>query len=69
MGAIYNPKNYFDMGRTVLWGMNLGQEVMQALRLGEIVTVLNLDLEPYSELLMDSWDVLREKLYISGGSK
>lgn len=57
----YSPKSHEDKGRTVESGRPLTPEEMQALRAGEILTVLSEDRSPYSRLLMDSYGTIREQ--------
>jgi hypothetical protein len=55
----YHPKHYFDDGRTVEFGADLGPERMEALRRGEIFTLLDREGRPLKRILMDSYDQLR----------
>jgi hypothetical protein len=57
--ASYNPKHYFDDGRTTEYGADLGPERMEALRRGEIFTLLDREGRPWQRILMDSYDQLR----------
>lgn len=61
-----NPKTYHDEGRTLKWGEDISIENMQALRSGEIFTLLNTEGEKYSTVLMDSYDQIRERKITRG---
>lgn len=55
------PKQYFDNGRTLRWGLDLSSETMASMRIGEIFTLLDADGDPFSRVLMDSYDQIREE--------
>jgi len=57
----YQPKKYFSKGRTVEWGKDLTPEQMKALKKGEIFILLKKDGKPHSEILMDSYNQIRER--------
>jgi len=57
----WNPKEYFSKGRNLTWGKDLNPEQKKALRKGEVFTLLGKDGKPYSKVLMDSYDQIRER--------
>lgn len=56
----WNPKDYHDDGRTLEWGKSLTPEQKDALRGGEIFTLLDRNGDPHSRVLMDSYDQTRQ---------
>lgn len=56
----FEPKTYFDNGRTVEWGADLSEETKAALAAGEVFTLLDTEGTPHSRLLHDSYGTLRE---------
>jgi hypothetical protein len=59
----YKPKEYFFNERTLDWGRSLSHEEMHALQDGEVFILLGKDGKPYSQLLMDSYGEIRERLF------
>lgn len=57
----WNPKEYHNEGKTLEWGKDLTEEQSAAMREGEIFTLLDEKGKPYSIVLMDSYDTIREK--------
>ena len=57
----YQPKNYFSKDRAIEWGKDLTRRQMKALRKGEVFKLLNKDGKPFKMILMDSYNMLREK--------
>ncbi len=57
----HHPKKYYDKKRTLRWGENIPPKELTALRNGEIFTLLDGDGKPYSRVLADSFNVLREQ--------
>ena len=57
-----NLKHYHNTGRTLPWGKDISPDDMNSMKNGEIFTLLTSDGRPYSEVLMDSYDVIRERL-------
>ena len=57
----YQPKNYFSKGRTIKWGKDLTRRQMKALRKGEAFVLLGKDGKPLKRILMDSYNMLRER--------
>jgi len=57
----YNPKKHFRNERTLVWGQSLTKEQMNSLRQGEIFILLDEDGEQHAEVLMDSYDNIRER--------
>jgi hypothetical protein len=51
-----------NKGRTVKWGKDLTLETMQALKDGEVITVLWKTGRPYALLCRDYYGVLRQKM-------
>jgi hypothetical protein len=58
MNITYKPKQYFNNGRTALWGHDLGEERMQAMDDGEIFTLLDVEGKPCLLLLRDSYGTI-----------
>lgn len=56
----YQPKKYFCNDRKVKPGNDLTEEQMIALRDGEVFILLDEDGHPASQLLMDSYNQIRE---------
>ncbi len=57
----YQPKEYFSKDRAIGWGKDLTRRQMKALRKGEVFKLLNKDGVPFKTILMDSYNMLREK--------
>jgi len=55
----WNLKSYFNDGREVKWGEDLTEEEMDALRKGEVFTLMK-DGKPVKCVLMDSYDSIRD---------
>jgi len=60
MNDKYQPKKYFSNGRTLEWGKDLTEEQMESMRQGEIFILLNEDGTRHNEVLMDSYNQIRE---------
>ena len=60
MNDEHRPKKYFSTGRTLDWGKDLTEEQMESLRKGEIFILLEEDGTRHSEVLMDSYNEIRE---------
>ena len=58
----WNGKDHHNDGRTLEWGKDLTPGQIQALREGEVFTLIDEDEKPYSLVLMDSYDQIREGL-------
>ena len=58
---VYQLKKYFSKGRTLEWGKDLTSEQMETLKRGEIFILLGKDGKPHSEILMDSYNQIRER--------
>src|SRR4051812_23368581 len=59
MGDTYNPKRYFDEGRTWPDKTDLGSENMDYLRSGGMISILDEAGKPYKVILLDQWDEFR----------
>jgi hypothetical protein len=57
----YQPKRYFSKTRTLEWGKDLTPKQMKALRKGEVFVLLGEDGKPLKRILMDSYNMIREK--------
>ena len=57
----FTPKEYTDNGRTLEWGRKLSEENRQLLKKGEMFTLLDEKGVPYSTVLMDSYNQIRER--------
>ena len=57
----WNPKEYFSKKRTLTWDKDLTSKQMDALKKGEVFILLGEDGKPYSRVLMDSYDQIRER--------
>ena len=60
IGADWNPKAYRNTGKMLYFGEDISPENMQLLREGEIFTLLDEAGNPFSNVLMDSYDTIRE---------
>lgn len=58
---IYQPKEHFSKGGTFEWGKDLTLKQMRSLRKGEVFILLGEDGKPYSRVLMDSYNQIRER--------
>jgi hypothetical protein len=56
----WKPLEYYNKGRTVLWGKDLTDEDMESLRSGEIFILLDEIGASYCEILVDSYGQIRE---------
>lgn len=54
-------KDYRNRGRTLDWGCDIPAEKMVAMRNGEVFVLLDATGRPYSKVLMDSYDTIREQ--------
>ncbi len=61
MSNIWDPKTYYDNGGTLEWGANLTPKIMEAMKQGEIFTLLYPAGGQKSKVLMDSFDQIRER--------
>lgn len=59
----YNPKEYFDNGRTLNWAENIPQDYMEGMNNGEVFTLLDIEGNPYSQVLKDSYGTIRERRF------
>jgi len=57
----YQPKKYFSKDRAIEWGKDLTMEQRKALTKGEVFKLLDKNGKPFKMLLMDSYNILREK--------
>ena len=55
----WHPKEYEDNGKTLLWGKDLTEEQINLMEDGEIFTLLDEHGEFRSNVLMDSYGMLR----------
>lgn len=59
--AEWNPKDYHDDGHILTWDKDLTADQMEALRGGEIFTLMAPDgITPHCRVLMDSYDAIRD---------
>ena len=56
----WNPKHYKNCGFTLKWGKDISSGDMDLLRKGEVFTLLDKKGNPYSIVLMDSYNQIRE---------
>jgi hypothetical protein len=61
MMSDWNPKKYQYSGRFLHWGENISPENRELMRKGEIFVLLDKNGKPYSEVLVDSYDQIRER--------
>lgn len=57
----YNPKRYFDEGRTWPDKTDLGAENMEYLRKGGMISILDAEGKPFKVILLDQWDEFRSQ--------
>lgn len=57
----YQPKKYFSKDRAIKLGKDLTPKQMKALRKGEVFKILGKNGKPFKMILMDSYNMLREK--------
>ena len=55
----WHPKEYKDNGKTLLWGKDLTKEQINLMEDGEIFTLLDEDGKFRSNVLMDSYGMLK----------
>jgi len=56
----YEPKEYEDNGDTLHWGEDIPRDKSERMRNGEVFTLLGHDGRPYSKVLKDSYNAIRE---------
>ena len=61
LNMVYQPKECSDNGRTLQWGKDISEDDMELLRQGEIFTLVDDVRTPKFKILMDSYNVIREK--------
>jgi hypothetical protein len=61
MNEGYNPKYYFDNGRTFECRAEIFPRHLEDMACGEIFTILGPDKKPHSKMFMDSHNQIREK--------
>lgn len=64
MNFNYQPKKHFSKGRTLELGKDLTPKQRKALQKGEVFVLLDKNKSPYSRILMDSYNQIREQKII-----
>ena len=57
----WNPKTHVDRDNVLLWGDDMTDEQLTAMKNGEVFILLSEDEKPFSRVLMDSYDQIREQ--------
>jgi hypothetical protein len=59
---VFNPslKDFHYKGRVLRWGENIPPDLMQALKEGEVLTLLDEDGQPLHHIMMDANGTIRQ---------
>ena len=61
--SVYQQRHYVDKGRILCWGCDLDESDMEALRGGEVFTLVS-PVGQVSKVLMDSYGAIRERILV-----
>jgi hypothetical protein len=60
---MWSPKDYYNNGRTMMWGVDLTAEQLAALDNGEVFLLYDATWNPYADVFKDSYGTTRERVY------